>query len=57
MLLRETDLLVDEIADRCGYQSTTFFTAAFKKRFGQPPARYRNSHIAGIQRNSARFAP
>ena len=48
MLLRETDLLVDEIADRCGYQSTTFFTAAFKKRFGHPPARYRNSHIAGI---------
>lgn len=43
MLLRETDLLVDEVADRCCYRSTTLFTAAFKTRFGLPPARYRSS--------------
>ncbi len=43
MLLRETGLLVDEIADRCGYRSTTFFTAAFKRRYGLPPARFRSA--------------
>lgn len=41
MLLRETDLLVDEIADSCGYRSTTFFSAAFKHVYGIPPGRYR----------------
>lgn len=41
MLLRETDSLVDEIAFRCGYRSTTFFTAAFRRRHGLPPGRFR----------------
>ena len=41
MLLRETDLLLDAVADRCGYRSTTFFSAAFRARYGVPPGRYR----------------
>lgn len=44
MLLQETDLLVDEVADGCGYQSTTFFTNLFKQHYGLPPARYRSSY-------------
>ena len=41
MLLRDTELLVDEIADRCCYRSTPFFTNQFKRYYGMPPARYR----------------
>lgn len=44
LLLRNTELLVDEIADQCGYQSTTFFTAVFRNHYGIPPGRYRCLH-------------
>lgn len=37
MLLRETELLVDEVAFRCGYRSTTFFSAVFRNCHGMPP--------------------
>ena len=40
-LLKKTDLLVDEITLQCGYQSTPFFTSAFHRHFGLPPARFR----------------
>lgn len=50
LLLRNTELLIDEIADQCGYQSTTFFTAVFRNRFGMPPGRYRCLH-SGACRN------
>ncbi len=43
MLLRDTVLSVDEIADRCCYRSTPFFTNQFKRYYGLPPARYRSS--------------
>lgn len=41
LLLRRTDLLVDEITLQCGYQSTPFFTSAFHRHFGLPPGQYR----------------
>ncbi|HBP08132.1 MAG TPA: hypothetical protein DFL85_18040 [Lentisphaeria bacterium] len=41
MLLRETELLVDEVAFRCGYRSTTFFSAVFRNCHGMPPGRFR----------------
>lgn len=47
MLLRDTELLVDEIADRCCYRSTPFFTNQFKRYYGMPPARYRAAAHAG----------
>jgi AraC-like DNA-binding protein len=43
LLLQNTDMTIDEITDRCGYLSSTFLIAAFKKYFGSPPGRYRNS--------------
>ncbi len=45
ILLKTTDLLVNEITDHCGYESLTFFTAAFKKYFGVPPARFRQQYL------------
>lgn len=41
LLATQTNLTVDEIADSCGYLSSTYFIAAFKKHFGVSPGRYR----------------
>lgn len=41
-LLQESTLSVDEITIRCGYQSSTFFIAAFRKHYGLSPGRFRN---------------
>ncbi len=43
-LLCDTDLSVLEIALSCGYGSAAHFTAAFQKRFFQPPSVYRRNH-------------
>jgi len=41
-LLLETDLTVDEVTAQCGYSSSTFFIAAFRRLFGVSPGRFRN---------------
>ncbi len=40
-LLRETELPVREIAQRLGYASDRYFSAAFRRYFLQPPGRFR----------------
>lgn len=40
-LLRETDLGIDEIARRCGYQSLPSFTRRFKAVFHLGPGAFR----------------
>jgi transcriptional regulator GlxA family with amidase domain len=40
-LLQGTSLQVSEIALRCGYDSHSRFTAAFRQRFGYPPSHLR----------------
>ena len=42
-LLAETDLKVWDIAHRCGFRDFRRFSAAFRRRFGQPPGRFRSS--------------
>lgn len=42
-LLKNTEMLVYEIADRVGYRNGTHFTAAFKRYFGETPSQYRKS--------------
>ena len=41
MLLQTTRLSVDEVADRCGYLSSTFFISTFKQQYGVTPGLYR----------------
>jgi len=41
VLLRETHLPLDEIADMLGYCNTYHFSRHFKAAYGQPPARWR----------------
>lgn len=42
-LLECTDLKVQEIAEKCGYQNPFYFTQAFKKKMGYTPSEYRKS--------------
>ncbi len=43
-LLTETLENIDQIASECGYSSLTFFIAAFRKKYGIPPGKYRIQH-------------
>ena len=45
-LLREGALPVKEIAFRLGYSHVNNFIAAFTRKFGMPPARYRRSAVS-----------
>jgi AraC-like DNA-binding protein len=40
-LLRSTDLKIEEVARRCGYQSASHFAEVFQKHVGMTPSRYR----------------
>jgi AraC-like DNA-binding protein len=40
-LLLNSDLTIQEIASRCGYNDYNFFTKIFKNEFGMPPTKYR----------------
>lgn len=43
-LLTETDLSLTEIADRTGFKHVEYLSAAFKKKVGLPPSRYREQN-------------
>lgn len=45
-LLQSTDIPVGQIAQRCGYESHSRFTAAFRTRFGLSPSSVRNAEAA-----------
>lgn len=42
ILLENTDMNVEEVAERCGYHSTSYFIKKFKERENIPPQKYRN---------------
>ena len=41
--LDSTDLSLAAIAERCGFEHPQYMAEAFKKHFGMPPGRYRES--------------
>jgi AraC family transcriptional regulator len=43
-LLRQSSATVEQIGRDCGYRSASQFAAAFRRHYGQPPARYRTTH-------------
>ncbi|HEX7861410.1 MAG TPA: DNA-binding transcriptional regulator [Verrucomicrobiae bacterium] len=40
-LLTQTDLSIDEIAERCGFAHVEYLSVAFKRELGTPPSKYR----------------
>jgi len=49
-LVRNSDLGINEIASRIGYQSTSSFIRAFKTRFGVSPGKLRHQYALGNSR-------
>lgn len=44
-LLRQTDLSLDDIAERVGYGSAAAFSLAFARAHGMAPGSYRKQHL------------
>jgi YesN/AraC family two-component response regulator len=44
MLLLDTDLSVEEIAEAVGYENLSYFYRQFKERYGRTPRKYRMEH-------------
>lgn len=45
LLVTELGLDIREIAEKVGYNSSTYFTTQFKKRYGVTPSKWRMNHI------------
>ena len=45
-LLRNTQLSITHIANRCGFPDSNYFCVAFKTRYGQSPSAYRSSILS-----------
>lgn len=45
-LLEDTDLAVNRIAEKCGYENPLYFAQAFRKHTGLSPTAYRAAHKA-----------
>lgn len=52
LLVTELGLDIREIAEKVGYNSSTYFTTQFKKRFGVTPSKWRMNHILQQQESS-----
>lgn len=40
-LLEETDMSISEIGEKCGFREMSYFSRAFRERYGQTPGAYR----------------
>ena len=43
-LLRESDMMIDSLAEACGYSSRERFNAAFRREIGTTPTAYRKEY-------------
>ena len=51
-LLSETTMPVREITERCGFRAATGASIAFRRKFGLPPAEFRQAGALRLQRQS-----
>ena len=56
MLLRDTDMMISEVAAASGFDNCCSFARAFRARFGVPASRYREAVCAGLPPQSAKSA-
>lgn len=45
LLVRTTEIYMEEIAETCGFYSETYFSTCFRKRYGVSPLEYRKRNI------------
>ena len=45
-LLKDTDYSISSISSTVGFSSQSYFTQAFRKKYGMTPIRYRQVHAA-----------
>jgi AraC-like DNA-binding protein len=45
LLIQISDMTLKEVAEKCGYNSESFLSRSFKKKFGLPPTSLRRSKI------------
>ena len=43
-MLEATDIAVNEIASRCGFNDSLYFSRSFRQRYGKSPAQYRSEY-------------
>lgn len=55
-LLQATDIPVGQISQRCGYESHSRFTAAFRNRFGLSPSSVRTADTAPVRPRKSALA-
>ena len=46
-LLEKTDLSIEEISERIGFTSASYFSRIFKQKIGMPPMRFRTNRSSG----------
>lgn len=47
-LLRDTELTIEEISERCGFQNSSYFSKFFKKNMRYSPSEYRSMYVQNI---------
>jgi AraC-like DNA-binding protein len=47
MLSNNPEMMITEIAYKCGFEDATSFSRAFRRLYGMSPSMYRNEHSNG----------
>lgn len=57
MLLVSTGLSIDDVADRCGFGSPTYFATVFRREMGISPSQFRHAYGHGAASGAIPHAP
>ncbi len=57
MLLVSTGLSIDEVADRCGFRSSTYFATVFRREMGISPSQFRRMYGRSARSGAILHAP
>lgn len=55
--MKNSNLTVSEIAQRCGYQNESYFFRVFKEKYGITPRQYEKQHREGYEKRESEHEP